>query len=683
MPARAVSGERGARVHRARGDAAENCAELVALASRPTSGFSMDVYLITMLLRFVIVARCIKTCAASPGPSDAAWWKTGKTGKSCKQVCSAISATADITRLAALNSEAEGLFANAVVTADVQRWNAASYAVNLLDPALTCTSWSAANLLCSNNGGCSNTYLPAQVGSSCKWMNQNSASTSYYDISKTGHNTQRLCCCVPWDREVGKETDTQLLAFFCPLDENDCGTVSAGVWDDAPLEKRCRIKLPNSAALLFADGVCPPGRYIHSSSPGNNANGSSFGHHNLRFCPACPAGRLSAGGANQTLDVACERCATGRYATDLFVTSCKACGLGKFATAGKGQNNEKAACAGRCPKGTYGTAEGQNSSARACNASCSAGKWSGSVGLSSDAECPWCLAGRYSALPGLTAASQCEERCSPGRFGVGFVPHVVVTSTTGCSSPFAPITERAECRRGARALGYLPDAWIWGQENPSSSSSSGYHSFSWVKAVKDWGSSLDNVKSYPYGCSVQITKWTYAQVGGDGSSSTSYASSRNWPNGTVMLQTSDYVPSDAALCSPNFPCICKYNATIQGALDYADPPTSSAHCSKCLAGRYSSSAGLTGPDGCSTSCSAGRWSNRTGLTSDSECFEFPKGLWSKLVGATSTDDAFDPSAGLAGRCVPGRWSNRTGVVDADGCRMCKQGKFTAALGRTS
>ena len=185
-----MAAKRGIRTDRAREDAGGVRAGPVALASRAMSDFAIGRSAATMLLlRIVVVVRCITSCAASPGPSDAAWWKTGQSGKSCDDVCGAISASADITRLAAMSSEAEGLFADAVVSADVARWwdATAAYAGNLSGAALNCTIWSGVARTASS---AKNNFLPAKESTSCKWNSASrSASRQYYDPGESRTRT--------------------------------------------------------------------------------------------------------------------------------------------------------------------------------------------------------------------------------------------------------------------------------------------------------------------------------------------------------------------------------------------------------------------------------------------------------------------------------------------------------------
>ena len=378
-----------------------------------------------------------------------------------------------------------------------------------------------------------------------------------------------------------------------------CKNCAAGRWSSAaPIGG---IGLTSSSQCIG----CTPGRW--SAGTGKTTN----------TCQDCSAGRYEPDSGNSG-DSQCNACAAGRFGPTTGATDASQCtgecSPGRFESGtGKSSNDQclgrcskgrfsivsaltaDSQCEGRCPRGKFGTAEGTTSISTGCTAFCSAGKWSGSTGLSSDAECPWCLAGRFSNRTGLTAPHQCSERCSAGRFGVGFVA-VIVTDPAGCVAPLAPIIDKTECRRLTRGLSLLP-------------SDAGYD----VDSVLMKTSSND-VDDYPYGCSTKSTGLDTLKT---------------------YVRTHTSTPSDEVMCGEDgFKCICKYNASTFPTFgdftfgDYSDSPSTDAHCiGRCIVGKWSNETGLTSDGMCSGRCSPGRYSNKSGLASDEEyvhlfCFSF-------------------------------------------------------------
>lgn len=244
------------------------------------------------------------------------------------------------------------------------------------------------------------------------------------------------------DCPPGRESQLDGMLYGCSV----CAAGRYAAQVNSPLCDACPLGTYSSAVEAVAADTC-------IQCPSGYA-GASEAASDISQCVECLAGRMS----NEATGYLCEDCAAGTYASERASIGCANCPRGKYSTVVASTSRDDCiACeAGRygpdpgagaltdcpvCPAGTWGDLPGVS----ACS-NCAAGKASmatqatlestctdcagGSISAAGADVCTPCPAGRfssnavscalcptgtYSASPGQSSGSSCEE-CAPGSY---------------------------------------------------------------------------------------------------------------------------------------------------------------------------------------------------------------------------------------------------------------------------
>ena len=192
---------------------------------------------------------------------------------------------------------------------------------------------------------------------------------------------------------------------------------------------------PNDDAKISTVPCCNPGQHFTTTTPKTCTDCTKGKYQDKKgflesSCKACIAGRYSSSVAAQT-DSICKACDAGRYSisgeAQTSIDVCIACVGGKYSISGEAQTTIDVCIA--CVAGKYSTARSGQSSDVVCNNKCSRGKWSDRTGLTSNADCTECVAGRYSNITeeGQTTIDACNNECAAGTWSA------LTGSTTPCN----------------------------------------------------------------------------------------------------------------------------------------------------------------------------------------------------------------------------------------------------------
>ena len=347
----------------------------------------------------------------------------------------------------------------------------------------------------------------------------------------------------------------------------------------------------------------------------------------------------------------CSACPAGKYIHFSGSTYCLPCPSGSYSGGG-------ATICTICPAGTYSGLEASSNCAQ-----CSAGQYSTALGAVLSSNCQLCTAGTYSTANGLQTSANCAK-CSTGQYSTTLGASMCQLCPAGTYFTGTGIQTSASCTQcsaghyssvlGATIAStcQLCNAGTYGLISASMACigcSPG--TFSIATGAVSGATCLNCEKGY-YFSSEAGTVCSICMAG-------SYSSFSGASKCTSFDCLAGMYTSSAGLISSSMACI----GCTPGTFSIVVRAISSAVCTKCEKGSY-----YTGISSSKcTSCAPGGYSDTTGSVACTLCRTGTYGLISGLISASMACTL----------CPPGTFNNISGANSSSACIKCEKGAYSA------